>query len=91
MTYDGIHAILHITSVVCFILVLIRIFLNGHLIVGIVSLCLCQPVAFIYGWIKAGDWNMQNLMLIWTIALIADAVLFSFHPPSYIPMERLQL
>ncbi len=89
--YDGIHAILHIATVVCFIIVLIKIFFNGHLIVGIVSLCICQPVAFIYGWIKAGDRNIQALMLIWTIAIIGDIVLYPIHPPSYIPVERLQL
>ncbi len=92
MPVDAIHVVIEITAVVCYILVMIRMFFNGHFILGILSLpCICPLVAFVYGWIRSGDWNMRGLMMIWTIALIANVVLYNIQPPSYIPMERLQL
>jgi hypothetical protein len=32
-------------------------------------------IAFIYGWIKAAEWNISNVMLIWTGCFIGGIVL----------------
>jgi len=90
--YDIIHIVIEIAVIVSYILVMIRMFLNGHVILGILSLpCLCPLVAFVYGWIRSGDWNIRGLMLIWTIALIANIVLYNVQPPTYIHLSDLQL
>jgi hypothetical protein len=78
---QGLQAILAIVSLVCLILVLIKMFQSGETTLGIVCivLLLCFGIggliAFIFGWINAQKWNIKNVMLIWTGAFIASIVL----------------
>lgn len=60
-------------SIVCWILVLVKIFQKGQIGLGIVSI-ICGIVAFIYGWMKATEWKIQNVMLIWTACIVAGIV-----------------
>lgn len=60
---------------VCFILVVVTMFQRGSSGIGIASLLLLccgvgALVAFVYGWIKSGDWGISKLMTIWTICLV---------------------
>ena len=32
-------------------------------------------IAFIYGWIKAAEWNIKNIMLVWTGVFILNIII----------------
>ncbi len=58
-------------SLVCFILVVVKMFQNGQTGVGIASIvlllcCIGGLVAFVFGWMKANEWGIKNVMLAWT-------------------------
>ncbi|HEV3005922.1 MAG TPA: hypothetical protein VGX78_15755 [Pirellulales bacterium] len=68
-------------SLVCFILVLIQMFKRGEQTLGIVCivLAICTGIgaliAFVYGWVKASEWGLRNVMLAWTACMVANFVL----------------
>jgi len=73
-----------IASLICWIMVLIKMFSEGALkgILGII----CGLYAFIWGWMNAGKYNLRNIMLVWTLAiLVSVAMNFAgyriFNPP----------
>jgi uncharacterized membrane-anchored protein len=75
-------AILSIGSLVCFILVLIKMFQQGQTGLGItcIVLAFCAGIgtliAFIYGWVKAREWDLQKVMMVWS-GLVAANILLS--------------
>jgi hypothetical protein len=78
---------------ICFILVLIQMFQRGKTGIAIVCivLTLCCGlgglITFIYGWMKAREWNITNIMTIWTIAFAINVVAGALNPA---PWRRLQ-
>jgi hypothetical protein len=77
---QGLQFLLAIGSLVCFIMVLIKMFQSGEQTMGIVCIVLAFCgigflVAFIYGWINVTKWNIKNVMWIWTGIVIASLVL----------------
>jgi hypothetical protein len=64
----GLAVLAGIGSFVCWIMVLIKLFQNGQVAMGIVSI-FCGIVAFVLGWMNATAWNIKNVMLIWTACL----------------------
>lgn len=66
-----------VASLVCFVMTLVKIFSdkekNGvlHGILGIVT---CGLWAFIWGWVNAGRYSHQKIMVIWTIAVIVGVI-----------------
>jgi hypothetical protein len=69
-----------IASLVCCIMVWVKMFQHGQTTLGIVFivLTLCCGIGglitFIYGWVKAGQWGITNIMLIWTVCIIIGIV-----------------
>jgi hypothetical protein len=68
-----------IASVVCFILVIIAMFQNQQSTLAIVCLVLIcigigVLIAFVFGWMKASEWGIGKIMMIWTAALIAGFI-----------------
>lgn len=59
---------------VCFVLVLIKLFQQKGVLHGILGI-ICALYTFIWGWIEAARLNIKNIMLIWTILIIASSVL----------------
>ena len=60
-------------SLVCLILVLVKLFQEKGVLHGILGL-LCSLYPFIWGWLNAGRLNIRNIMIIWTVcALLAGA------------------
>ena len=61
---------------ICFIIVLLRMFQHGHAILAIVCIVLAFAcgigtfIAYIFGWMKSKEWNLSTIMLIWTVALV---------------------
>jgi hypothetical protein len=68
-----------IVSLVCFILVIIAMFQNqqGTLAIVCLVLLLCGIgflIAFIFGWIRSGEWGITKIMMIWTGAIIVGII-----------------
>jgi hypothetical protein len=57
-------------SLVCWIMVVVKIFQSGNVGLGILGI-LCPLFTFIYGWVKADEFGIKNLMLIWTVLVVA--------------------
>lgn len=74
------QAVVGLASLVCFVMVIIKMFQENATGVAIASLLLLlcgigALVAFIYGWIKAGEWGITNVMLIWTGCFVGGILL----------------
>ena len=78
-----------LASLVCLILVIMKMFQHNQTGIGVaclVGLLLCGLgglIAFIYGWVKAGEWHINNLMLTWTAAVVAEIILNFAAPISF--------
>lgn len=68
-------------GLVCFVLVVVKMFQNGQTGLGIASIVLlpCCGIgyllALIMGWVKSSEWNIKTLMLVWTGAFLVNFVL----------------
>jgi hypothetical protein len=82
-----------IISFVCYILVLVKMFQNGKTglaIVCIVLFCVCGLgvlIAFIYGWVKSGEWNIRNIMLAWTVGIVLDIAGSALNPTQFTKIQ----
>ncbi len=65
-------AIAGIVSLVCWIMILIKIF-NESIGLGILGI-ICGLFAFVYGWVKVKEYNCKNVMMAWTAAFIVTIV-----------------
>ena len=94
---DIIQIALSVVSLFCFIYTVVKMFQNGQTALGIGCLigALCCGigglVAFAFGWIRSGQWNIKGLMLIWTVAIIAGFVLSFVHTPAYLVNIQQQI
>ncbi|HEY0005048.1 MAG TPA: hypothetical protein VGB17_09580 [Pyrinomonadaceae bacterium] len=61
-------------SLVCWIMVLIRMFKDAGAVQGIIGL-ICSLWAFIWGWMNAGRLGIKNIMLAWTALLVLYLIL----------------
>ena len=61
-------------SLVCLIIVVIKMFQTAGPIQGIIGL-ICGIWAFIWGWMNAGKLGIKNIMLIWTVLIILSIIL----------------
>ena len=66
--------LLSLGCLVCFIIVLIKLFQNEGALNGILGL-ICGLYTFIWGWMNATKLNIKNIMMIWTILLIIAIVI----------------
>jgi len=87
-----VHSILGIIWLVCFILVVVKMFQSGQTALGVITIItmFCGVgflIAFIYGWVKARDWNIRPVMLTWTVVIILDIAL-SFVLPIPFLIQR---
>lgn len=71
-------------SLVCFVLMLIEMFRRGHTALAIVCFILAWfcgiglLIAFVFGWSKVQEWNLQNLMTWWTTFLVVGLLVSAF-------------
>lgn len=56
-------------SLICFIIVLIKLFQNEGALKGILGL-ICSLYTFIWGWMNSNRLGIKNIMIIWTILII---------------------
>ncbi|MCB1097387.1 MAG: hypothetical protein KDN22_17580 [Verrucomicrobiae bacterium] len=62
-----------LTSLVCWIMVLVKMFKSGQTGLGILSI-FCAIVAFVWGWIKAGELGLKKIMLAWSVAVVVSII-----------------
>lgn len=62
-----------LVSLVCWIMVLIKMFPAEGALKGVLAI-ICGLYAFIWGWMNAGRFNLRNIMLIWTVAIIVSVI-----------------
>jgi hypothetical protein len=71
-----------LAALVCLIIVIVKMFQKQQTGLGIASIILtfCIPLGFllpfIYGWMKAGEWGIKNLMMGTTGCLVAFLLLY---------------
>lgn len=71
----GILALLALIGcVICWIIVLIKIFQNDGALKGILGV-ICSLFAFIWGWMNATRLNIKTIMMAWTVLLIVYFIL----------------
>jgi hypothetical protein len=71
----GILALLALVGcVICWIIVLIKIFQNDGALKGILSL-ICSLFAFVWGWMNSTRLGVKNIMIIWTVLLVIYIIL----------------
>jgi hypothetical protein len=77
----GLSILIGIVNLVCFILVLIRIFQDGQTGLGVACIILLfcfgigAIITFIVGWMNAGRWGITNIMTLWTVCIVVNAVI----------------
>jgi hypothetical protein len=75
-----------LVSLICLIVVWIQMFQRGAtaLALACILLTFCCGVGtlitFVYGWIKAAEWKITNVMLVWTVAAAINIVAGSINP-----------
>jgi hypothetical protein len=79
--------VIWIGCLVCFILIVVKMFQNGAGTMGIVtlvaSLCcgLGTIIALVVGWMNADRWGIRNLMIVYTV-FIVSALIFGAIAPT---------
>lgn len=81
----GILALLALIGcVICWIIVLIKIFQNDGALKGVLGL-ICILFAFIWGWLHGNRLGVKKIMMIWTVLIIVYVIFamlsggFSYH------------
>ena len=80
LLYAGV-IIAGIASLVCFVLVVVKMFQNEQTGLGIacIALAFCtglgMPIAFIFGWVKSKEWDLKKVMVIWSVTWALQIVL----------------
>ena len=65
--------ILWIGCLICFIMVLIKLFQENGIVHGILGL-ICGLYTFIWGWMNATRLGIKNIMIIWTLLIIISVI-----------------
>ena len=63
-----------IGCLICFIIVLIKLFQNEGALKGILGI-ICGLYTFIWGWMNSERLGIRNIMMIWTLLIIVQLVL----------------
>jgi hypothetical protein len=72
---QGLAGISLLVAIVCFVLVVIKMFQNNQTVLGIVSIvAFCCGVGLlvglVVGWMNAANWHIQKLMYVYTGAVL---------------------
>lgn len=81
--------LLWLGCIVCFIIVLIKLFQDKGVLHGILGF-ICGLYTFIWGWMNATRLGIKNIMIIWTLLILLSIVVniatggfsYSFGTPS---------
>jgi len=70
----GLYYLVSLAILVCFILVLIKLFKKEGVGLGILGI-ICGLYTFIWGWINHKKQNITTVMIIWTILFVLILIL----------------
>lgn len=71
----GILVLLGIGSLVCAVIQIINAFKKEQSpLLGILSIVFCGLGGFIIGWVKAKQWGIQKIMMIWTALVVLQVI-----------------
>ena len=62
-----------IGSLICWIMVLIKMFQNEKPLIGILGI-LCSLWACIWGWMKSSTLGLKKIMMIWSVCVVLTVV-----------------
>lgn len=62
-----------LVSIVCWILILIKMFQTAGALQGILGI-ICSLWAFIWGWMNADRLGAKNIMLAWSAAIVVGII-----------------
>ena len=65
--------LLGLGCLICFIMVLIKLFQDKGILHGILGL-ICSLYTFIWGWMNATRLGIKNIMIIWTLLILLSLV-----------------
>lgn len=65
--------LLSLGCIICFIIVLIKLFQTEGALLGILGL-ICGLYTFVWGWLNASKLNLRNIMIVWTLLIILSIV-----------------
>ena len=77
----GLATILSLVSLVCLILVIIKMFQNDDTTMGVVCILttvfcgIGYLITFVMGWLNAGKYGTSQIMLIWTGSFVGSVIL----------------
>ena len=69
----GIACIAMLVELVCFIIVLIKMFKSGNALLGVIGI-FCGIIPFIWGWINATEHQLKKVMVVFTAAIVLSIV-----------------
>jgi hypothetical protein len=78
---QGLSVVVAIVSLCCYLYVIYQMFDKAESVIAIVCLvgiCLFGMggiVAFVYGWIKAWEWEIVPVMAVWSGAIVVNILL----------------
>jgi hypothetical protein len=80
-------------ALVCHIIVIVKMFQTGQTGLGIVAIVLtCCGIGIlltlIYGWVKVKEWNVQPLMIAFTVGFILSIIGGALAPPDYEALRK---
>lgn len=84
--------LLSLGCIICWIIVLIKLFQNEGALKGILGL-ICGLYTFIWGWMNATRLSIKNIMMIWTLLIILSIIInvmtggfsYSLGTPTTVP------
>jgi hypothetical protein len=77
----GFAGLLLLVAFVCYLSVIIAMFKNGKAMLAVSCLLMAgcggpgMLIAFIYGWVKSGEWQLKQVMRLWTMSILAAPAL----------------
>ena len=66
--------LLGLGSLVCWILVLIKMFPAEGALKGILAIITCGLYAFVWGWMKNAEHNLKKVMIVWTVIAVLNII-----------------
>jgi len=70
----GLAVIVGLANLGCFIMVLIKLFQDKGALHGILGI-ICSIYTFIWGWINAGRFSLQTIMIVWSVCIVLGIIL----------------
>ena len=86
LLFDVLFGLVHLACLGCFVWVVIRMFQTGNVVLGVVSIATCCVgywVAFVWGWVKSADDQLNLVMTLWTALSFLAIALTILRPPAW--------